>query len=407
MKHQHEVPLLHDHHSHISLYAALQSCPDISRMNATMARDFLGKLPPDRLSVVTGWKSNALALSSVELARLPPLLLINFSLHGFAITEAGLPYLEAAAPELAAGRDDPQWLETNVPRIFAAYCELAGLDETRLASFMAGLEAYGIGSAEDLAVSSKTAMAVLQSSPLKNRMVCWADPAVFSRLDEEARRQCAGVKLFLDGALGARSAAIRGSWIGPGAGVLPYDTDSLEIQVQQASDWNTGLAMHAIGETAIDLALDATERVLRNGGNLPILRLEHVQFIDRPQAFRARAMGFILSMQPNFTADSVDYADRLPPEYLAVNNPFRMLLDQAGFLPGKDLVFGSDGMPHGLAYAAQWSLFPPFRGQSLSLDELVAGYGLSRGDAGTFLLEVDEQEKSVKVLDRPHRRPLR
>lgn len=398
MRHRHELPLLHDHHSHISLYAALQSCPDISRMTATKARDYLGNLPADRLSVVTGWKSSSLALSAADLARLPPLLLVNFSLHGFAITDAGLPYLTAVAPELAAGRGDPQWLEANVPAIFAAYCDLAGLDDSRLASFMSGLEAAGIGSTEDLAVSSKNAMDVLRSSNLKDRMACWADPSVFSRLDAEARKHCSGVKLFLDGALGARSAAIRGGWLGPGAGVLPYDTGSLEKQVQQACDWNTGLAMHAIGEIAIDQALDALERVLRNGGNLPVIRLEHVQFIDRSQAFRARDLGILLSMQPNFTSDSVDYADRLPSEHLAMNNPFRMLIDQAGFRPGQDLLFGSDGMPHGLAYAAQWSLFPPYEGQTLSLEELVAGYGTSRGEPGTFLLEVDEQEKTVSIL---------
>lgn len=405
MTHRYELPLLHDHHSHISLYAALQSCPDISRMHATMAREYLSTLPADKLSVITGWKSSSFALSPTDLGRLPPVLLINFSLHGFAITDSGLPYLKDAAPELAEGRDDSQWLEANVPAIFAAYCDLAGLDDSSLASFMAGLEAAGIGSTEDLAVSSKMAMDVLCSSDLKGRMVFWADPSLFYRLDDTARALCSGIKLFLDGALGARSAAIRGKWIGPGEGILPYDTDSLERQVQQASDWNTGLTMHAIGETAIGQALDAAERVLRNGGKLPIVRLEHVQFIERSQAFRARDMGILLSMQPNFTADSVDYADRLPREYLAANNPFRMLIDQAGFKPGQDLLFGSDGMPHGLAFAAQWSLFPPFPSQRLTLEELVAGYGVARGRSDTFLLEVDEQERTVTVLDHALQKP--
>jgi len=397
MREQHEVPLLHDHHSHISLYAALQSCPDISRLTAAKALEFLHGLPADRFSVVTGWKSSVFALSPSDLAKLPPLLLVNASLHGFAVTDAGLPCLEAVAPRLAAGRNDPQWLEANVPCIFAAYCELAGLDELKLASFLDRLEAAGIGSTEDLAVSSEMAAAVLKSSTYSSRMACWADPMVFGSLDQEAQSFCSGIKLFLDGALGARSAAIRGSWIGPGAGVLSYDPPGLERQIQQASDWQTGLAIHAIGETAIEQALDGITRVLRNGGTIPVIRLEHVQFIDRQQAFRARDLGLILSMQPNFTADSVDYADRLPLKYLRANNPFRMLIDQAGFRPGKDLLFGSDGMPHGLAFAAQWSLFPPFEGQSLTLEELVAGYGPAKGRSGSFLLEVDKQEKSVRI----------
>jgi predicted amidohydrolase YtcJ len=399
MKHVHELPLLHDHHSHISLYTALQSCPDISMLTEGMARDYLYSLPADRLSVVTGWKSSILALTPEDLAGMPPLLLINFSLHGFAVSGSGLPYLQATAPQLAAFRSDPLWLEANVPAIFAAYCELAGLDDSKLASFMNGLQKSGIGSTEDLAVSSTMALEVLRSSSLRERMDCWASPAVFQNISDDARRQCSGVKLFLDGALGARSAALRGAWTGPGAGVLPFDTDTLEEQIQQVSEWHTGLAMHAIGETAIEQALNAIERVLRSGGSLPRLRLEHVQFIDQAQAFRARDLGITLSMQPNFTSDSVDYTDRLPPGYPAANNPFRMLVDKAGFRPGQDLVFGSDGMPHGIAYAAQWSLFPPFEEQRLTLEELAAGYGPARGTSGTFAVEVDDREKTVRVLD--------
>ena len=61
------------------------------------------------------------------------------------------------------------------------------------------------------------------------------------------------------------------------------------------------------------------------------MRLEHVQFITLPQARRAKDLGVILSMQPNFNSDSEDYADRLGPRDLEANNPFRMLIDQAGF----------------------------------------------------------------------------
>ena len=263
MKHPYELPLLHDHHSHISLYAALQSCPDISRLTAELALDFLRGLPEDRLSVVTGWRSSALALSPADLAVLPPILLVNFSLHGFSITDSGLPYLVAAAPQLAAFRTDPQWLESNVPTIFAVYCGLAGLDDAKLASFLNKIEVAGVGSTEDLAVSSPKAMGVLQSSIMRDRMAFWAAPAVFYGLEDQMRSRCAGIKLFLDGALGSRSAAIRGKWSGPGTSVLPFDADSLEQQVQQASDWNTGLAMHAIGEIAIDQALVATEQIGR------------------------------------------------------------------------------------------------------------------------------------------------
>ena len=107
------------------------------------------------------------------------------------------------------------------------------------------------------------------------------------------------------------------------------------------------VAIHAIGDRAIEQVLGVLERLDRDGLSFPLVRLEHVQFIDQAQARRAKDLGLVLSMQPNFNSDSQDYADRLAPRWLERNNPFRMLIDQAGFEPGQDLIFGSDGMPHG------------------------------------------------------------
>jgi len=53
-----------------------------------------------------------------------------------------------------------------------------------------------------------------------------------------------------------------------------------------------------------------------------------------------------------------------------------MLIDEAGFVPGEDLIFGSDGMPHGAAAAVRQALSPPYPDrQALAIDELIAGEG--------------------------------
>ncbi len=75
-----------------------------------------------------------------------------------------------------------------------------------------------------------------------------------------------------------------------------------------------------------------------------------------------------------------------------------MLMDQAGFRCGEDLIFGSDGMPHGVEYALQWSLFPAHPGQRLTVDELVEGCGLAPGGRGHTLLTVDEERRKVRLL---------
>jgi len=390
------VPLFHDHHSHISLYAALASCHDIAALDARSALAFLRALPGDRLSVVRGWRTNDLRLGRSELASFPPILLINFSLHGYEISDAGLAYVRAKAPELAERRHDADWREQNVPKLFEAYSELAGLDEKAIIAFMDGLRPSGIGSAEDLVVASAKAASMMRRSSEAARMAYWTDGQAYAAMDDKTRAGCSGFKFFLDGALGARSAAI-GPWVKAGNGLLTYDDDGLSRALAEAAEKRAAVAIHAIGELAVEQALRCLSRVEAEGWSFPLVRLEHVQFITEAQARLARERGYVLSMQPNFSSDSVDYADRLDASYLAANNPFRMLIDRAGFRPGQDLIFGSDGMPHGIAYPARVSLFPAAAGQRLSLEELVAGYGPARGASGTVVLEIDESRREVRV----------
>lgn len=391
------IPLLHDNHNHVALYAAFASCLDISRMSADEALATLRALPPATLSVVRGWKSFELPMGRAELSSLPPILLINFSLHGFAVSDSAIPYLERVVPEVAARRDDQAWCEANVPAIFGAYCGLAGLDEAKLVSYIDAMVGLGIGSTDEMTVPTIEALDACLESSYAARLKLWVAPALYRKLDKPRRSRVEGVKLYLDGAIGARSAAIAGPWIGAGKAMFTYSDDELSDMLEDIASFGTGVSIHAIGELAIAQALGSLERI--GASAMPIVRLEHLQFIDREQAERAKRLGAILSMQPNFTSDSRDYADRLTEPYLAGNNLFRTLIDDAGFVPGEDLLFGSDGMPDGIAYAATESLFPPYPSQRLSLDELVAGYGPAMGVTGFVRLKIDEGARRVTVLE--------
>jgi predicted amidohydrolase YtcJ len=120
--------------------------------------------------------------------------------------------------------------------------------------------------------------------------------------------------------------------------------------------------------------------------------MEHCQFISKENAIQAKSLGIILSMQPNFSYDSVQYKDRISQNYCLQNNPFRMLIDTAGFIPGEDLIFGSDGIPHGIEYGLTMSLFPPFQSQKLALDEFVAGYCMKDMSQGYIDIKIDEDK---------------
>ena len=263
---------------------------------------------------------------------------------------------------------------------------------------MAGLQQCGIGAAEDLLLTGPGALGVILASPWKERIRCWATPAVFRALDPEAQEAVTGFKLFADGSLGARTAAPAGGYLDGGEGLLLHPGTGMEQQLADLQPLGKPVAIHAIGGRAIEQVLVALEHLAQAGLRFPWVRLEHVQFITLPQAVRARDLGAILCMQPNYNSDSVDYTDRLPQGDLEANNPFRMLIDQAGFACGEDLILGSDGLPHGVEYAMQWCMFPPFPGQRLTLQEFVAGCGVAPEGRGHAVLSVDEDRRQVRLL---------
>jgi len=391
-----DLPLLHDHHTHVSLYAAFEGVPSLDGLEATQARSLIASLSRDRLGIVKGWRTAAFPFGPEEWRAAPPCILVNSSLHGFAMSDAALPFVRELWPELAERGRDPAWGERNLPNLFVFYGEVAGLTAEKLDAYMKGLERVGTGSAEDMTVAGAKALAVLRASPYAGRVAAWATPEVFRKLGSADREACAGLKLFLDGSLGARSAALDAPFLDGREGILLYSDEALSRLLQELADYGKPLAVHAIGHRAIAQAIRVLDASRKRGARFPGVRLEHVQFISEGQARECKRLGLVLSVQPNFNSDSTDYADRLCPRHRAENDPFRMLVDRAGFVPGEDLVLGSDGMPHGPECAFRQSLFPPLPSQALSVEELVAGYGAARGAAGRGI-SLLSTEKGLRV----------
>lgn len=387
-----ELPLLYDRHTHVSFYSALAGAADLSGC-ATLGEALraLGEQKgPLRLG--RGWRSNLYELPPAELDRLGPALVCNVSLHNFRMSSPARELLSRDFPDIVAGIDDQDWVERHLYRVFSLFTA-AGADGIQ--DFMERLAALGVWAAEDMLVSPEEA-AMLLAREYPGRVKLWAAPGVYRRLGQEGRKAVAGIKLFTDGALGARTAALGGSYIGGGKGTLLHSDAELAALLKEAAGLRGSAAVHAIGDAALEQLFSVLERLAVPRGELSV-RIEHAQFITPAQARRAKKLGTVLCMQPNFSSDSSDYADRLPSEYLRANNPFRMLMAEAGFVPGEDLVFGSDGMPHGAKAALQAALFPPYPGQRLSLGEFRAGYCLPDLSAGCLELEIDEENRTVAV----------
>ncbi len=392
------LPRIHDHHTHVSLYAALRGCPRLSRLDRDAALALLRGLPAERLSVVLDWHGERFSFTSQELDALPPALIVNHSLHGLVLTAGARRLLRDREPELVERHTDPEWVERNVARTLAWYGELAGLTPEKLDAFLRGLEAKGVGSAEDMLLTGEDAWRVMGASRWAPRVRFFASPEVLRALPAQARSSAAGVKLFLDGALGARTAALSEPYREGSRGLLLHSDEALKCTLVDVHGLRKPVALHAIGDLAIAQALGALMELDRQGLRFPEVRLEHAQFIREDQARVARDLGVVLSMQPNFNSESADDAERLTERWREANNPFRMLIDRCGFRPGHDLVFGSDGMPHGIDFALRWSLFPDYPGQRMEVDEVLAGYGASAGAAATSSIEVDEQRRLVRLV---------
>lgn len=402
------LPLIFDHHAHLSFYAMLCDCLNVG--GCYSSQELLGtlrSLPADQLNIITGWHSERITLSKEILSGYAPVVIINFCLHGFICNEEAACVLRAnginpyPADSLEAERETakiftffPEYAkqrqnEQELTDIFKRYTEL--------------MQKEGLYGLEDMMYTLPQAFPqeLFPDFQVITRRYYRASndktPAGnFGNLTAQPSRE--RLKLFCDGAIGARTAAIGKPYSGGGHPTLIYQDDELEPILQDCIAREADLAIHAIGEAAISQVL----RIYKHCLPLPVgnrfsLRLEHCQFITLEQAQRAKQLGLTLSMQPNFNDDSQKYRDRLPIEYCQGNNPFRMLIDQAGFVPGQDLLFGSDGMPAGLAQALQNSLFPAYPGQALTVEELLAGY-TADPRKGTRDYEIDDVSKTVRLV---------
>jgi len=148
-------------------------------------------------------------------------------------------------------------------------------------------------------------------------------------------------KLFADGALGSRGAAL----------FEPYSDDASErgllllspeeLQGRAAAFMAAGfqVAIHAIGDRANAVALDAlVGAVKETGGGPGRHRLEHAQVLSLADLPRLAKEGIIASMQPTHATSDMPWAEaRLGPGRMAGAYAWRSVLQS-----GARLAFGSD-----------------------------------------------------------------
>jgi predicted amidohydrolase YtcJ len=224
-------------------------------------------------------------------------------------------------------------------------------------------------------------------------------------IDPRHRLTIRGFKLFADGALGSRGAALlqpytdapqtKGLITTPEAKVYELTRQSLQRGFQAST--------HAIGDAANRMTLDAYARALSEFPNVrdSRLRIEHAQVLAPQDIPRFAKLGIIPSMQPTHCTSDMDWAEkRVGPGRVRGAYAWRSLLKTGVHLPLSSDFPGEAVNPFYGIYAAITRQAPdgnPDNGwhpeQRLTLIEALRGYTIEAAYA-----EFEEKAKgSIEI----------
>lgn len=181
-----------------------------------------------------------------------------------------------------------------------------------------------------------------------------------------------GIKIFMDGSIGAQTAAMIKPYPGTkNYGKLLVSEKQLANMTEKAEKNSLQLIIHSLGDRATETVIRAFEnRRLRE--NRLRHRIEHLEVVNDRQIKRIARLGLIASMQPNFVRRWQQpgglYEKCLGRSYPAMN-PFRKVADA-----GIKLVFGSDSMPMGPLYGLAGAIGHPLPANRLSPAEAFRDY---------------------------------
>jgi len=155
------------------------------------------------------------------------------------------------------------------------------------------------------------------------------------------------IKGFLDGTVDARTAAMFEPYVGGGTGIPFWEQDDLNKTVALYDKEGFQVLLHAIGDKAINMALNAFEYAAKTNGTTGRRhRVEHAEVPRLSDLPRFKQLGVIASTQAMFANPDAtvleNFAPLLGPARASHADSFR-IFDEAGIVQA----FGSD-----------WGVFP-------------------------------------------------
>lgn len=169
--------------------------------------------------------------------------------------------------------------------------------------------------------------------PAPDGIVAGAHAAGYTHLSGDDWLRIGPVKVFADGSAGGRTAAMSEPYLGgTDTGVFVWDDATMHRLLKEAHDLGYQLAIHAIGDAAIEQVLSGMEAL----GATPDRRhrIEHCGFLTPGQRARMKARGILPVPQPVFIYEFGDlYVKVCGRERAFASYPMRTWVEE-GHFPG-------------------------------------------------------------------------
>jgi predicted amidohydrolase YtcJ len=258
-----------------------------------------------------------------------------------------------------------------------------GERDRHLEAALAGYRAAGVTAATDMGLDDGDLAAMVRAEEAGTlttrisahyRIYRSEDPAedlaqVAHAVDLAARHdspwlRVVGIKVMVDGTVDGCTAALGRPYADGSLADPIWDLESLAPVVTAADTAGLQVAMHAIGDEAVSIAIGAVESaVAANGPAARRHRIEHLEVVEPADIARLAALGITASMQPVHADPAIqeNWRAKLGDERVERGFPWPEMTDA-----GATLAFGTDSptspyapLPNMFVAATRRSAFDP------------------------------------------------
>lgn len=216
---------------------------------------------------------------------------------GMLLETAAQQIVWPALARQATDADRDSWLDSAISHYLASGVTSAvdmAVGDDDLQAFLRAEARYGT-----LPLRIKGHWFIHRRETAEDNLAQVAHAADLAREINSPTLRITGIKLMIDGVIDSCTASMREPYAdGTNAGPV-WDREALIPVVTAADAAGLQIAIHAIGDEASNIALDALEEAYRvNGPRDRRHRIEHLETVTQENVVRLARLGLVASMQP-------------------------------------------------------------------------------------------------------------